>query len=121
MEAMQNLKEIKSSNSSTINIIAWRKECYEAMNDDFNSPILIAHLFEGVKFVNLLKDNLESLNADDLAIFTKTMHDFVFDVLALEDTKTSNEANTKLEGVVEMLIKCEMKLELIKILQCQIR
>ena len=104
MEAMQNLKEIVPNSTSTLAISSWKKECYEAMNDDFNSPILIAHLFEGVRFINLLKDNSEQLNAEDLAIFTKTMQAFVFDVLALEDGKTSGEANVKLEGVVEMLI-----------------
>jgi cysteinyl-tRNA synthetase len=104
MEAMQNLKEIVPNSASTLAISSWRKECYEAMNDDFNSPILIAHLFEGVRFINLLKDNSEQLNAEDLAIFRKTMQAFVFDVLALEDGKMSGEANVKLEGVVEMLI-----------------
>jgi cysteinyl-tRNA synthetase len=104
MEAMQNLKEIVPNSASTLAISSWKKECYDAMNDDFNSPILIAHLFEGVRFINLLKDNSEQLNAEDLAIFTKTMQAFVFDVLALEDGKTSGEANVKLEGVVEMLI-----------------
>ena len=104
MEAMQNLKEIAPKNSSTIDIPTWKKECYEAMNDDFNSPILIAQLFEGVRFVNLLKDNSASLTADDLADFTKIMQAFVFDVLGLEDTKTSSDSNAKLEGVIEMLI-----------------
>ena len=104
MEAIQNLKEIAPKNSSTIDIPTWKKECYAAMNDDFNTPILIAQLFEGVRFVNLLKDNSASLTADDLADFTKIMQAFVFDVLGLEDTKTSNDSNAKLEGVIEMLI-----------------
>ena len=104
MEAMQNLKEIAPKNSSTIDIPTWKKECYEAMNDDFNSPILIAQLFEGVRFVNLLKDNSATLTAEDLTDFTKTMQAFVFDVLALEDGKSSGDSNAKLEGVIEMLI-----------------
>lgn len=104
MEAMQNLKEIEPKTTSTLNIAEWKKECYEAMNDDFNSPILIAQLFEGVRFINLLKDNSATLTADDLADFTKTMQAFVFDVLALEDGKSSSDSNAKLEGVVEMLI-----------------
>ncbi|PWA05881.1 cysteine--tRNA ligase [Flavobacterium psychrotolerans] len=105
MEAMQNLKELTASSTSTLDIISWKKECYEAMNDDFNSPILIAQLFEGVRFVNLLKDNSATLTATDLAELAKTMQAFVFDVLALEDGKTSNDSNVKLEGVVEMLIE----------------
>jgi cysteinyl-tRNA synthetase len=47
------LLEIPVSNASTIDIATWRQSCYDAMNDDFNTPILIAQLFEGVRFVNL--------------------------------------------------------------------
>lgn len=104
MEALQNLKEITPSGSSSLDISSWRKACYEAMNDDFNSPILIAQLFEGVRFINVLKDNNETLTAEDLAILTQTMNAFVFDVLGLENQNSSNASTTKLEGVVEMLI-----------------
>ena len=104
MEAMQNLNELTSGTTSTLDIISWKKNCYEAMNDDFNTPILIAHIFEGVRYINLLKDNSETLTATDLTDFSKTMRAFVFDVLALEDAKSDEDSNTKLEGVIEMLI-----------------
>jgi cysteinyl-tRNA synthetase len=51
------------------------------MNDDFNTPILIAQLFEGVRFINILKDGKETLNTEDLKSFEKAMTDFVFEVL----------------------------------------
>ncbi|RYJ52544.1 cysteine--tRNA ligase [Flavobacterium petrolei] len=104
MEAMNSLKEITADTKSTIDISAWKQSCYDAMNDDFNTPILIAQLFEGVRFVNLLKDGKETLNSDDLNNFAKAMHDFVFDVLGLEDEKVSDSNNDKLEGTVNMLI-----------------
>jgi cysteinyl-tRNA synthetase len=47
------------------------------MNDDFNTPILIAQLFEGVRFINILKDGKETLNTEDLKSFEKAMTDFV--------------------------------------------
>ena len=105
MEAMHSLKEITADIKSTIDIAAWKQFCYDAMNDDFNTPILIAQLFEGVRFVNLLKDGKETLNAHDLNNFAKAMHDFVFDVLGLEDEKVSDSNNDKLEGTVNMLIE----------------
>lgn len=105
MEAMHSLKEINAGTKSTVDITAWKQSCYDAMNDDFNTPILIAQLFEGVRFVNLLKDEKETLNADDLNYFAKTMHAFVFDVLGLEDEKVSDSNNDKLEGTVNMLIE----------------
>ncbi|WP_426091583.1 cysteine--tRNA ligase [Flavobacterium sp. DSR3-2] len=105
MEAMNSLKEITAGTKSTVNIAAWKQSCYDAMNDDFNTPILIAQLFEGVRFINLLKDEKETLNADDLNYFAKTMHAFVFDVLGLEDEKVSDSSNDKLEGTVNILIE----------------
>ncbi len=105
MEAMASLKDISVGTSSSIDIQSWKQLCYDAMNDDFNTPILIAQLFEGVRFVNLLKEGKETLNAEDLNSFAKAMNAFVFDVLGLEDEKVSDSSNDKLEGTIHMLIE----------------
>jgi cysteinyl-tRNA synthetase len=104
MEAFDSLGEIKTSGSSSIDINSWKKACYDAMSDDFNSPILIAQLFEAVRYINLLKDGKESISADDLNTLTITMQSFIFDVLGLENEKAADMDNGKLEGVVNMLI-----------------
>jgi len=104
MEAIDSLKQIKVSPNSTLDIAGWKQLCYDAMNDDFNTPILIAHLFEGVRYINLLKDNKESLNTVDLELLTSTMNAFVFDVLGLENQKAADSSNDKLEGTINMLI-----------------
>ena len=85
MEAMSLLKNITADTKSTIDVQTWKQSCYDAMNDDFNTPILIAQLFEGVKYINLLNDGKETLNAADLQSFSKAMNAFIFDVLGLED------------------------------------
>ncbi|MBG6111254.1 cysteinyl-tRNA synthetase [Flavobacterium sp. CG_9.10] len=105
MDAIESLKELGSSSSSTLDIAAWEQSGYNAMNDDFNTPILIAQLFEGVRFINLLKEGKETLTATDLKKFTKAMEAFVYDVLGLEDEKISDTNNDKLEGTVNMLIE----------------
>jgi cysteinyl-tRNA synthetase len=105
MEAMSSLESIPAAAQSTLNIAEWKQQCYEAMNDDFNTPILIAQLFEGVRFVNVLKEGKESLTAEDLKTFTTAMNAFVFDVLGLEDEKISDGNNDKLEGTVNLLIE----------------
>ena len=109
MEAVDGLVTIKPSSTSTLDITGWKQNCYDAMNDDFNSPILIAQLFEGVRFINLLKDNSATLTVEDLKNFTKTMNAFVFDVLGLKDEKAIGNNNDKLEGVVHMLINMRME------------
>lgn len=105
MEAIKNSSELPVSAQSTVDIHAWKQQCYDAMNDDFNSPILISHLFEGVRLVNVIKEGKEQINAEDLALFTSLLHAFVFDVLGLESTNTLAANNDKLEGVVSMLIQ----------------
>ncbi|WP_353116804.1 cysteine--tRNA ligase [Myroides odoratus] len=105
MEAVKHSSELPVSAQSTVDIQGWRQQCYDAMNDDFNSPILIAHLFEGVRLVNVIKEGKEQINAEDLALFISLLHAFVFDVLGLESTNIMAANNDKLEGVVSMLIQ----------------
>ncbi len=105
MEAMSGLESIPAAAQSTLNIAEWKQLCYEAMNDDFNTPILIAQLFEGVRFVNVLKEGKETLTAEDLKTFAAAMNAFVFDVLGLEDEKVADGNNDKLEGTVNLLIE----------------
>lgn len=104
MDAIVSLKELQPAGSSSVNIEGWKQSCYDAMNDDFNSPILIAQLFEAVKYINLLKEGKETLNAADLDTLGKTMNAFVFDVLGLENEVAADANSDKLEGTVNLLI-----------------
>jgi cysteinyl-tRNA synthetase len=103
MEAVNSFDKIETSKTSSINIQAWKQKCYDAMNDDFNTPVLIAHLFEGVKYINLLLDKKETIIAEDLAEFKSVINAFVFDVLGLKN-ELKEDTSDKLSGVVEMLI-----------------
>ncbi|HEX8562841.1 MAG TPA: cysteine--tRNA ligase [Flavobacterium sp.] len=109
MEAIDGLQEIKAGNASTIEVAGWKQAAYDAMNDDFNTPILIAQLFEAVRFVNLLKDGKETLVSADLDMLKTTLRGFVFDVLGLQDEKAAGAGDQKLEGVVNMLIAMRNK------------
>ncbi|SEB36934.1 cysteinyl-tRNA synthetase [Tenacibaculum sp. MAR_2009_124] len=105
MEAIKNLKEISAGKTtSEFDVSNWRQRCYDAMNDDFNTPILIAHLFDAVKFVNLLKDKKATISADDLEVLKNTLNVFSFDVLGLV-SETSKQNTKTLDGTVELLIK----------------
>jgi cysteinyl-tRNA synthetase len=106
MEGVNLLKSIKESSTSSFEIQKWIDSCYAAMNDDFNTPILIAQLFEAVKYIHQLKEGKETLSSEDLEVFKSTINAFVFDVLALEDTGATADANTdKLSGALDLLIK----------------
>ncbi len=105
MEGLQLLNDIQTSSSSTLDISSWSQSCYDAMNDDFNTPILIALLFEGIRFVNLLNDKRESITSADLELLKTTLEEFTFEVLGIRNEKSSGNNSEKLEGVVEMLIE----------------
>ncbi|NQY05956.1 MAG: cysteine--tRNA ligase, partial [Flavobacteriaceae bacterium] len=93
------------SNSSSFDVSNWRQQWYDALNDDFNSPILIANLFDVVKFINQLKENKATITAEDLKLLSETLKDFVFDVLGLVDEADNNSQTEKLEGTIELLIQ----------------
>src|SRR5690606_37043370 len=65
MDTYRGLNDIPTSEKSSIDIENWRDACYAAMDDDFNSPILIAHLFETVKFVNSIKEGKDTVSKKD--------------------------------------------------------
>jgi cysteinyl-tRNA synthetase len=104
LEAIEVAKTLSASNTSTLDINAWKKSCYDAMDDDFNTPILIANLFEGIRFINLVNDKKETLTAEDSTTLTQTISTFVFEVLGIKDEKATSNNTEKLEGVVNMLI-----------------
>ncbi len=104
MEALNSLKNLPTNESSSFDVSAWKQKCYGAMNDDFNTPVLISHLFEAVKFINQLKEQKATISSTDLEILSDTMNSFVCDVLGLlNDAKEDN--SSKVDGVVELLIK----------------
>ena len=105
MEAYKMLSEITPSENNEFDASVWRQSCYDAMNDDFNSPILIAQLFEAVKIINTSKEGTTQLDKENIDIINKTMHDFIFDVLALEENNTTNSGvDHKLSDAVNILI-----------------
>ena len=104
MEAIAGLGNIKPGATSDFDVEEWMQRCYNAMNDDFNTPILIASLFEGVKHINLIKEGKEQLTEEDKQILTETMNSFVFDVLGLENITDAGKDSEKLSGVVDLLI-----------------
>ena len=104
MEALNLLSELPVSKTSSIDADRWREDCYGAMSDDFNTPILIAHLFEAVKWINLIKEGKESISSSDRDLLKSTLHDFVFEVLGLENSMSNDDNSEKLEAVVQLLI-----------------
>ena len=105
MEAQKSLSNLKSSSNSDFNISKWLEKCYEALNDDFNTPILIAELFNVVKFINQVKSDKATISTEDLNMLQTKFNEFVFDILGLENKNASNSSNDKLDSAVNLLIE----------------
>ncbi|XOD68358.1 MAG: cysteine--tRNA ligase [Flavobacteriales bacterium AspAUS03] len=87
MGSFEALAGLSVGTISAFDVVAWHQRCYEAMNDDFNSPVLIAQLFEAVRYIDVVCKGEAQLTATDLDLLKRTMHDFIFDVLGLELVK----------------------------------
>tara|TARA_R110002051_G_scaffold145914_2_gene218816 strand:+ start:6758 stop:8239 length:1482 start_codon:yes stop_codon:yes gene_type:complete len=105
MEAVASIDNLDTNNKSDFNVTIWKQKCYDAMNDDFNTPTLIAHLFEAVKHINAIKDGNESISEIDKSLLKETLNAFIFEVLGLEDKGGSEMDSDKLSGVVSLLIQ----------------
>ncbi|MBT8304488.1 MAG: cysteine--tRNA ligase [Bacteroidia bacterium] len=105
MNAIDSLKGLKTDTISSFNVKDWQQSCYDAMNDDFNTPVLIANLFEAVKQINQIKEGKATITTDDLEMLASSMKVFTFDILGLENPSESQDNSGKLEGAVELLIK----------------
>ncbi|MFV0249011.1 MAG: cysteine--tRNA ligase [Tenacibaculum sp.] len=107
MEAIRVLNTIDAlevEGTCSLSVLKWKQKCYNAMNDDFNTPVLISHLFDAVKLINLLKEKKTGISPKDLKILKETLCVFVFDVLGLSDNN-KQRGTDKLQATVELLIK----------------
>ena len=107
MESIRILETLSSSSiTSDFNVESWKENCYNAMNDDFNSPVLIAELFSIVKFINQVNDGNSSVSKKDLEIIKNSVNVFVFEILGLQNlNESTNQHKEKLEETLELLIK----------------
>ena len=104
MQGLSLLDSLDTAKETTgFDLAEWRQKCYNAMNDDFNTPILIANLFDAVKFVQNVNDGRESISSEDLNELHTTLHNFVHDVLGLNVEEQAG--NHYLEDALKLLIE----------------
>ncbi len=104
MKAYSLIDSLKASDTSDSDIATIQKNCHEAMNDDFNSPIVIANLFEGVRIINSVHNNLEKLTAKDIILLKNIFDTFAIQVLGLKEEKNNQSTNQKLDGLMDLII-----------------
>ena len=109
MESYSTLEKLTSSATSTSDIKKIQSDCYAAMNDDFNTPILLSHLFECARIINSANDKKESLSQADIDLLKKIYKDFVVDVLGLKREEDSGKSAQALDSVMQLLFDIRKK------------
>jgi cysteinyl-tRNA synthetase len=101
MNAVNLLERLTASETSDFDIQPLADNCLKAMNDDFNTPVVIAELFEAVRIINTVHDGKATISIAELEKLKKLMNDFVFDIFGLKDEDSSN---TELNSVLDLVI-----------------
>ncbi len=106
MEAYTRLQKLEASKESTVDTKGLKERCEEAMLDDLNSPIVIAHLFDAAKAINTVYDGKGTISADDLAELKDTFKVFIEDILGLKaDMQAEGGSSDAMKSAIDLLLQ----------------
>ncbi len=106
MDSIEILENFENFGDKTnFDVKEWVNKCYKAMNDDFNTPILIANVFEAVKFINKTNHENTSISKDDWRFLLSSLKSFVFDVMGLQKQNLPNNETSKINDVLDVLLE----------------
>ena len=109
LEGYTRLQRLKPSAQSSVDVAGLRAKCEEAMCDDLNTPMVISHLFEALKAVNLVHDGKATLSADDVAELQSVFHLFVEDLLGLQTADSLGAGLEAYKKAVDLLLDIRME------------
>lgn len=108
MDGWKRLNELKAGDATTVdlNVEELDKKCHEAMNDDLNTPTVIANLFDACRAINLVNDGKATISQADLDALKEVFKVFLFDILGVRDVASSGDVNLKpYEEAVDLLLQ----------------
>jgi cysteinyl-tRNA synthetase len=103
MNAVKLIPSLKTSDSSSFDLGKIQSSVYDAMNDDFNTPIALASLFEGVRIINSINDGKDTITAEDKAAINNFFQEIAFSILGLKEE--SDSASDKVEGLMNLILE----------------
>lgn len=107
VQAVERLGKIAPSKATTVELPPLRKLCFEAMSDDLNTPIVIAHLFDAAKIINTIFDGKATISADDLEEWKAVFALFFNEILGLKTEKSAD--NQAYKQAVDLLLSLRQK------------
>ena len=106
LEAYNAIDRIQPAAQSSVSVNEFKNKCYEAMDDDLNTPIVLSHLFDAAKVINQAVDGNAKLTADDIAQFKSLFDTFLFDILGIKAEEGGGSGREEAFGkVVDMLLE----------------
>jgi cysteinyl-tRNA synthetase len=109
MEGYARLQKLTASPASSVDTSGLRAKCEEAMLDDLNTPIVISHLFDALKSINLVYDGKETVSEVDLTELKSVFNLFVDEILGLVSENETNAGNEAYKKAIDLLLN--MRLE----------
>lgn len=110
LEASQILDKISVNENSTLDVSSLRSKCFEAMNDDLNTPILIAHLFEAARIIHSVRTGSEKMNENDKQELRSIFDDFLFGILGIIDEEKSEAPSYEaFSKAIDMLLNIRLE------------
>jgi cysteinyl-tRNA synthetase len=104
-KAMALIDTIKPGSTSSVSVQSLISKCEDALRDDMNTPILIAHLFDGIKLIRALADGKESLSAEDLDILKSLYFTMVCEVLGISTPDKEGAGDNLTAELMEMVLE----------------
>jgi cysteinyl-tRNA synthetase len=102
INAIDTLEKLNPSDSSTVLVAELEQKCFDAMNDDLNTAIVLSHLFEAVRIINSANAGTESLTVADIDKLKSLMNLFVFDILGLK--REEKQSDDDMDGLMNLLL-----------------
>lgn len=112
LDAYAKIEKLAASTVSSIDVKSLREKCYDAMNDDLNSAMVISYLFEAATNINSAADGKQTVTAEDISELKNLFDVFLFDILGIKDQAKDGNNNANYEAfskAVDLLLDIRQK------------
>ena len=111
-KAYTTLNKISSSNTTDINTEDWKQKIYAALDDDFNTPVLFAHLYELIREINKVAQGQKNIDKNNLQELKTLYHNLIFDILGLVFPESFYQTNNNLTAeLIDLILSVRMELK----------
>lgn len=106
LDAYSGIDRIEPSANSQVDVNQIREKCYEAMNDDLNTPVVLSHLFDSTRIINQALDKKITLTESNISELRNIFNTFLFEILGMRiETGNGSERENIFGKVVDMLLE----------------